>query len=399
MNITPESKNLMNFLDSSLIIKKKRINSKISHLLSDIYKEIYQKYQYTLQLKIHPIYVKKILSSKDIKMPKRIFFKTQIILNQILQKTKCGIFYSFILGNRTINVYFYGAELYPNIDTYNIYMKRIITWISVISPYSSSQCSKNLNVFIYMTTLTKKFPKIKSNVLSEFQINTAYTTTCPYNGDIVIFRKEEFFKVFLHETFHSFNLDFSSMDTTHCNLRILSIFKVRSQVNLFEVYTEFWAKLINIIFYTIETNSNYSIQLCNTLLNYERIYTMIQVVKILNFMGLTYSELFIDKTKYIYKEDTNVLSYFILQMILLFNYDNFLLFCDKNNITSDTLLIPMNFTKNVDTINKLCSFIESKCKSRDMLKNIAFVENFLNSASAMHNSFFLDNLRMAITEF
>ena len=189
------------------------------------------------------------------------------------------------------------------------------------------------------------------------------------------------------------------MDNTKCNLRILSIFKVKSDVNLFEVYTEFWAKLINIIFYLIETNAKYSIQLCNTLLNYERIYTMVQVVKILNFMGLSYSQLFLDETKSIYKEDTNVLSYYIIQMIILFNYDDFLIFCSNNNVIPNGFLIPMNFTKNDETTNKLCSFIESKCKSKDMLKNIAFVEKFLKSSSAIHNSFFLDNLRMAITEF
>jgi hypothetical protein len=54
----------------------------------------------------------------------------------------------------------------------------------------------------------------------------------------------------MHETFHNFALDFSDMNSqsTICKERILSIFPVNSNVNLYEAYTEFWAEFMNALF-------------------------------------------------------------------------------------------------------------------------------------------------------
>jgi hypothetical protein len=180
--------------------------------------------------------------------------------------------------------------------------------------------------------------------LDEENVNTAFTTTCPKNSEIVVYRKEEWFKVFIHETFHNFGLDFSDMNISDSTKRILELFPVNSEVNLFESYTEFWAEIMNAVFCSFlllknKTNINEFMSNVTTIIQYERTYSFFQLVKTLRFMGLTYKDLYGKNNKSemlretMYKEDTNVLSYYILKTILLNNYPGFLQWCKTHNLS------------------------------------------------------------------
>ena len=111
-----------------------------------------------------------------------------------------------------------------------------------------------------------------------------FTTTCPKDSEIVIFRKEEWFKVLIHESFHNFALDFSDMNTYECTKDILSIFPVNSEVNLYESYTEFWAEIMNALFcsfFNLKSKTNFDDFLSNFefFINFERTYSFFQLVK------------------------------------------------------------------------------------------------------------------------
>ena len=71
-------------------------------------------------------------------------------------------------------------------------------------------------------------PSTNIEILNSSHVNTAFTRTCPKKSEIVVFRKEEWFKVFIHESFHNFGLDFSDMNNAECTSRILDIFPVNS---------------------------------------------------------------------------------------------------------------------------------------------------------------------------
>ena len=82
------------------------------------------------------------------------------------------------------------------------------------------------------------------------------------------------------------------------------------------------------------------------------------MVKVLDFMGLTYKDLY-KKTsisenmrKTLYKEDTNVLSYYIITLILLNNYQGFLGWCKKNNFSL------LDFKKTIGNQEHFCNFIK-----------------------------------------
>jgi hypothetical protein len=152
--------------------------------------------------------------------------------------------------NRNINIIFITEDdnIETLIDTYNNYVDYMLVWLYIADIYSSKKCVKQLKIFIYHTSLLKILPDTNIEILNQNNVNTGFSRTCPSDSEIVIFRKEEWFKVFIHETFHNFGLDFSSMNVIPCNEMILKLFPVNSEVTLYEAYTEFWARIINALF-------------------------------------------------------------------------------------------------------------------------------------------------------
>ena len=144
-------------------------------------------------------------------------------------------------------------------------------------------------------------------------------------------------------------------------------------------------------------------------MNFEIMYSFFQMVKVLNFMDIKYKNLY-EKSKeseYIrntlYKEKTNVLAYYIITLILIYNYQEFLLWCNTNNTSL------LQFKKTLLNQENLCNFVKKNYKSRKLLNDIECTEklfknvynNKLNTnknQSKTHTKFLLNNLRMTICE-
>ena len=86
----------------------------------------------------------------------------------------------------------------------NNLVKRMIMWLIFITPFIVSKCANKLNVICYLTSFKKELPLSNVEVMDSNNVNTAFTYHCPNDGEITIFRKEEIFKVFIHESFHVF---------------------------------------------------------------------------------------------------------------------------------------------------------------------------------------------------
>ena len=390
MNLSLESSQLIYFINSiSKSFKNPRTNKNTTDLIKFISYNINYLYNdIKKNTVIHPLYIKKVITYKDMLYPSNFYIKTQYIYEHITNKIKSLLHYTFTVFSRRINVYFFVEEPSPITNKYNEYICKIMTWLSLIHNYSSNKCSRTLDIYIYLTSLTKKIPINKDKVLDEFEINSAYTTSCPVNGNIIIFRKEEFFKVFIHETFHSFNLDFSSMDTVECTKYMLRLFNVKSNVKAYEAYAEFWAEIINIIFFSCL--NKYTISYIINMINYERIYSLFQMVKILNYMGITYNDIISSNCKK-FKENTNVLSYFIIKTVLLYNYSDFLNFCIKNNTDPE---FPINFKKTLQSQKRFCNFIHDNYNNDLFIQDIKIIEHLFYTNNK--NLFINTNLRMSL---
>jgi hypothetical protein len=424
MKLTSHSRTLIPFFidDEATTTKLNHINEikDTNEILEEIYHDIYNAHHFLNTIKhklgaeFYEITMKKIMSVYHIPKPKNFNSNSfpQKVRQYIDEMSLTEICYSFSLFERNIKLYFITEELDSNINiqTYNKYVETIVMWLYILNEYASKKCSKNFTVYFYFTSLKKNLPDSNVEILDENHVNTAFTSTCPRDSEIIIFRREEWLKVFIHETFHNFALDFSDMSQHHCKQKILSLFPVNSDVNLYESYTEFWAEFMNCCltsFIMLKNKNRFDLFLKHFyyFIDLERKYSFFQMVKTLDFMGLHYKDLYKTKNEEtnmlrntMYKENTNVLSYYIIKTILINHYPQFLHWCKTNNLSL------LQFKKTETNLDNYCDFIGKYYKSRSMLECVKNVEEYLYFLKKhKHHTkpkmiFLLNNMRMSICE-
>jgi len=416
MNLTKNcKKNLMFFMKNNYMNHGKQ-TKQTEKIIHQLYNDIYIAYNYLLELKsvkkenFYNFKIKKINNINQIPKPRNFNLNSfpLEVQEHINKNSFYEIQYTMNISGRNIVVCFITENENPesNIKIFNKYIDSIVIWLLILNEYSSKQCSRRLVLYLYFTSLNKELPSSNIHILDESHINTAFTTTCPVDSEIVVYRKEEWFKVFIHETFHNFALDFSDMNNDECHKIILDIFKVNSEVNLYESYTEFWAEIMNALFcsfFVLKDKSNFGefLKLSEFFINFEISYSFFQLVKILKFMGLRYTDLYSESKESIilrnnlYKEKTNVLSYYVIKLILINNYQSMLLWCVNNNLSL------LQFKKTRQNLINFCNFIKIKYKNNKFLEKIYSTEIFLKKQLTNKNKniiFLLNNLRMTLCE-
>ena len=335
------------------------------------------------------------------------YFVPDVVRRYVNENSKKYLVYECRVNKRIIYIYFVIFDDNDEYSIYDNYVTLMLTWLHIADNFQTKKCGDKLSIYIYLTPFKKMLPQGTYRTLDSEHVNTAVTTSCSKNGEIVVYRLEEWFKVFIHETFHILGLDFSSMYSDRISMRLKKIFPVDSEMLVFEAYTEMWAELLNCMFYSFDLLDNKNdfkqfnmyFEFCCEL---ERLFSTIQVIKILNYMGLTYRNLYEkdDKSKILrdnlYKEKTNVFPYYILKLILIFNYKQFILWCKSNN---ETLL---KFTENASSLNSFFEFFEKYHDSDAMLAYINEVFNYmyeLQNKNLEGKIYLFQNMRMTVCNF
>lgn len=324
--------------------------------------------------------IKEIETTKQLKLPLLgnyfpLDIKKDIELNTINQ-----IIYSCEINNKKIFINFFTSNHEIDITIYNKYAKQIFMLIAILTHYSSKECSQILNIYIYFTDFKRMLPDKNYDILEHYNVNGGLTTTCDKNSEIFVYRKEEWFKVLTHELFHNLGLDFSAMDVRDIHNKIKKLFPIDSKINLYESYCEFWARLLNLVFcsYNVIDNKNdkETFVLCmEFFIQIERIFSLFQCNKILNFLGLRYKDLYNNDNaskiarENLYREKTNVFAYYVVTTFLLDNYINVMTWCNDNNL----LFFQFNNTKK--TLDLFYNLIESSYSRNSFLKNLECVSN------------------------
>jgi len=356
--------------------------------------------------------VTEIKSTKIFNIPKGDHY-IHIIeeIKDILENnTTIGKKYSFSIGSRTFHINIVDFILSNNeertcVKKMDIMIRKIYVWLFVCSYFSNAECSPIINIYIYLTKKMKLLPK-NNAVLDTIHINTAFTTVCSKkNNEIYIYRKEEWFKVLIHESFHSFGLDFASMDDENNNKQMFSIFPIKCDLRLYETYTETWAEMINVIFVSVNSyscneryiNMHKLKEIIEKNMYNEIIFSMFQCAKVLHHNNLKYRELYEKSNESIikrmnYKENTNVFSYYIVKAILIYHYNDFIEWCYANNGS-------IRFEQNEKNIYSFIHFIKSNYKSNAFLRTMQFLENWFSQNKNKHaEKWELQTSRMSITE-
>jgi hypothetical protein len=160
-----------------------------------------------------------------------------------------------------------------------------------------------------------------------------------------------------------------------------------------------WAEIINTMFITVleNPNSNQLFKRFEERLKYEQTFSAFQAAKVLHFFGLTHGEL-CDKTKQNnrYKEESNILSYYILKSIAMTNVNEYVEWCIKNNV-GENGQGSLNFLKTSDNIFRYSEFFREHYQSPACLNEIKKMEDWFSKQ--MPNNMTLENQTMRMTVF
>jgi hypothetical protein len=397
----------MKFLAQHSFLPESENKKKTIQILNHLYNDIVEAYDYSKNSQSLSFSVKKVETSVEVVKPKNFNASSfpEKVRKHIDEMSIFEISCTFSLMGRIVKVIFIEEDVNVEmkIKQYERYLERIVMWLYILDLYSSKKCAETLVIYLYFTSLEKELPSSNIEILEQNHVNTAFTYSCTKDSEIVLFRKEEWFKVFIHETFHTFGLDFSDMNNESCHSHVLSLFKVKSMVNAYEAYTEFWAEIMNSLFcsfFTIQDKTDIPefIYYAETYIQYERNYSFFQMVKILNFMGLTYKDLYVEnehsKTlrETLFKEKTSVLSYYVIKTVLLGNFQDFLSWCSKNNLSL------ISFKKTIANQRHFCEFLEKHYRSSAFLKMVGLAEDIWKKKGSKKNGFLSKNLRMSVCE-
>lgn len=296
-------------------------------------------------------YIPKSISDEIKNCEKMFVFKAKI--------NKFDLIVKFVLKNN------------EDTNKYHEKFKKIYTWLKFIYKYSDSK-QKKFILYLYLSDHKKLLPESKTEILDQVNCNTAVTYACAVNGECLIYRKEEWFKVLIHETMHSLCMDFSGLDYKKLRKDVKSIFPLKSEFEISESYSEFWATFLNTTFASTFLSKNEAEFLVNweVMIYIETLFSMFQVAKILDFLEIIeYENLFKPNT---YRQRTHVFEYYILKLIFLMNYNSFFKLCYDNNREI------ICFKKTPKMLEEIFKFIKNNYKSDKLIKNLEWMGKYYN---------------------
>lgn len=293
-----------------------------------------------------------------------------------------------------------GLMCAKEIAIYQTYAYKAFLWLTIVSKMSDNNCSgESLNVYIYMTPFKKNIPSMtpttrQGDTLSAIHVNTGVTQNCQKNGEIIIYRYEEWFKVLIHETMHNFNMDFIDTELSKMNTLLRESFIIpHNDILIFETYTEGWARIIYTMFESYfdpsVRNQSGFIHIVREKLHYNAIFAALQLTKVLDVMDLEYSHITIQSKENLlrceknYKEESNIYAYYILGGVLSVFSLPFISWCMANNKHSSRTIKnqyrrnhvtdSIRFLNNNNNNNNLSAFFSNNDNSSSLMKLATFI--------------------------
>jgi hypothetical protein len=297
----------------------------------------------------------KLLSSNEANLSMDYFPKE--IQHHILNEQSVAVTYTFSVGDRKMNLHFVvfnerKSDL--NMSKMLERAKRVCALMHLVSLHASrSTCSATLQIYIYMTDFKKRFPDKAGEALDAEHANTGMSYHCAKTNDIVVYRKEEWFKVLIHELFHAFGLSFIESDMPDgvdaaMQAMLKQTYAISHTVRVYETYCEIWARILNVVFACFadgepgnHAGSDVDFAIFGECvlkgLHKDAEFALHQCAKIMQHMDIPASVM-LNPTKdnramvtEKYRENTNVFAYYVMTCALQHSPDVFLAWCHKNN--------------------------------------------------------------------
>jgi len=288
-------------------------------------------------------------------------FISEPIRKYIQETRKFTYKFTTIINQKNITLYFVSFTRMSEI-TISYYCNLVFMVIFMLTN-EKNNCSKNLEIKIFLTPHKKMLPPNKTDILGPNEVNTGFSTVgCRTDAAITIYREEEWFKVLIHELFHNLDLDFSDMDISKAKKNLYNIFKLQSEYEVAETYTEMWGRIINVVVTcAVKTNSYDDFaQLFITYMERERQFSLKQAGAIISRINSIKD----------YREKSNIFCYYILTAALFNNYLHFLDWCEENNTNL------FKFKKVEKNIKSFVDLILRECDSSSFKSSLSCINKY-----------------------
>lgn len=324
---------------------------------------------------------------------KSSYFLDESILSDIRKHVTHKYSTTFIIHERfkfQVNIHFDKQDK-TNISSMIKHIQLLLCFC--LNYYNNEKVIRKFNIDVYLCKTKKGLQKGFTNVIEPKHINSGYYM---YNDEleesnIVVYRKEEWFKTLIHEVCHNFNLDFQ---TSKISFRTFfkDCFHINSSFLLNESFTEFWARTINSAFFTYLSLENKTLskfkKAYNLNLNLERVFSMYQAYKLLKIFGVNYKSI-VDPNmrklnEKLYRETTNAFCYYVITSILMYDYNKTLNWFTNGEYQS------LNFNKSEREIMIFCYYIKICASSEGLLSIFEEIEK---------NDVRLGSMRMSVFEY
>lgn len=250
----------------------------------------------------------------------------------------------------------------------------------------------NKQTLYYFPTSLKKRINKDTHILGINECNTGYSYLdslydkkhcCHPNGNIYIFRKEEHYKVLIHELIHACYKD-QDMILSNETESFSKNFCINKQILLNESYTETIATILNLFYLHIILYNNNSIfnnkknknksknnnmNILNLMYINETKYSFYTMAKILNFYKINSLNDFTRNINQkgcntVFLQETNVFSYYIVKPLLLYNINDFSSFLKK--YTNNFSVVSQKCVKYFS--NMILNIIHNDNKTKNIIK-------------------------------
>tara|TARA_B100001175_G_C19513980_1_gene645910 strand:- start:4722 stop:6074 length:1353 start_codon:yes stop_codon:yes gene_type:complete len=326
----------------------------------------------------------------------------------------------------TINLFKY-SKISPNyVKTLDKIIKNMMAQIYLITNLTKNNtCSDTgLSIYLFFTPFKRKLEKKRENVLGATNANGGFCYGCVSLGKIVVYREEEFFKVFSHELIHNFGVDKYIWDfISSAKIKNSKEFKLyhkflnnfnlgrENDLGLQECLVEFWGEFFNNVIYSYIyskscnlSDHNHKFKIYNhifeTIMKFEIIHSFFQTTKIVYHNNTTYIDILskYNKNTLKYRENTHIFSYYMLKLYLIFNYKLFV-----NSEISVSRENTIKFSNSLRNMQQFFNYMSSVATDNSLLLNFKFMEKiYLHLKSQKKGreiNFLLSNLRMSVLQY
>ena len=197
-----------------------------------------------------------------------------------------------------------------------------MTLAAVYFCYAHTACvpPKELSLTLALSRFKKVMHSARAQ-LGPSEVNTGFTIRRGGEAAIVVYRREEWFKVLLHECLHAFQVE----PRTGMLDRALGDKLKVTAFDFGEAYVEFWARILNCAFASVLGN-HHDAQARRTIAK-EQKHALALVPAVLHTYDRTVSSLFTSRHAHL-TEKSNVIAYYVVATILLMNYETVMSACD-----------------------------------------------------------------------